>query len=373
MAEKIFKEEKDMIEALKKMDETDIKSVNYIDEAKLSLITDESPALDVYTVASTFGISLDNEDAIEDAIDHSGCIWRGPVNGDMRAVPVSEVALTSLCGRAGLYGPSIKIKPTILNEGFILHSRSEENKTKTLIRNGSLLASHSNKYQWLPQGQLVETNQTVFTDLFGDYEFVDGCYTDEITYAMYSFPNQAKNLTAQYNKMMKNSGVEVVPAVLFSTSDVTKSGANLYPMMVKKGTNEKIRLGESIKLSHDQQHTVADYVDNAYKVLSLLQESEKKMLQLCNITLLYPENAFQNAVRKYSLPIGASNKAFEDFTMRRGTTVTANDLYWALSNVVAYMGDISAAKRLDTEEQLAKIIFADWKKLDTPILLSLIR
>ena len=59
--------------------------------------------------------------------------------------------------------------------------------------------------------------------------------------------------------------------------------------------------------------------------------------------------------------------------MRRGTTVTANDLYWALSNVVAYMGDISAAKRLDTEEQLAKIIFADWKKLDTPILLSLIR
>ena len=102
MAEKIFKEEKDMIEALKKMDETDIKSVNYIDEAKLSLITDESPALDVYTVASTFGISLDNEDAIEDAIDHSGCIWRGPVNGDMCAVPVSEVALTSLCGRAGL-------------------------------------------------------------------------------------------------------------------------------------------------------------------------------------------------------------------------------------------------------------------------------
>lgn len=369
MAEKRFTTEDEMILALQEMDATDIKSVNFIDEAKLSLITDESPALDVATVAAVFGIPETDDEAITDAIEGSGCIWRGPVNGNMRAVPVSDVAMTSLCGRAGLYGPSIKIKPTILNEGFVLHSRSEENKTKTLIRNGSLLASHSNKYQWLPQGQLVETNKTVFTDLFGDYEFKGGVYTDEITYAMYSFPGQANALTAQYNKLMKKTGnTEVVPAVRFSTSDVTKSGANLYPMMVKKGTNEQIRLGESIKLSHDQSHTVADYVDNAYKVLSLLQESEKKMIQLCSITLLYPENAFQNAVRKYTLPIGASNKAYEDFCNRRGATVTANDLYWAISNIVAYMGDISAAKKMDVEEQLAKLIFADWKKLDTPIL-----
>lgn len=362
-----FETEQEMLDALTKMDKTDIKSVNYIDEASLTLITDECPALDTTMVASTFGISVNDEAAIEEAINTTGCIWKGPVNGAVRAVPVSEVAISSLCGRAGLYGPSIKIKPTILNDGFVLHSRTEENKTKTLIRDGKLMASHSNKYQWLPQGELVQTNQAVFTDLFGSYEFVNGCYTDEVTYAVYKFPGQAQALTAQYNKVLKQAGMdEVTPAVLFSTSDVTKSGANLYPMMIRKD-GMRVRLGDSIKLSHDSSHTVTDYVDNCYKVLSLLQDSTKQMEKLLTIKLLYPENAFQNAVKKYDLPIGASNKAFEDFTIRRGTEVTANDLYWSIWNLIGYLGNVSASKLLSVEEQLAKLIFADWKKLDTAI------
>lgn len=371
MAEKIFETEGSMIASLKKMDETDVKSISYIDEAKLSLITDSCPLLTAQSVMSAFGIAdtVENTEAVEEAIAASGtgCMWTGPVNGTVQSVPVSDVALPSLCGRAGLFGSSIKIKPTILNEGFVLHSRVEENKTKTLIRGGLLIASHSNKYQWLPQGQLVETNQAVFTDLFGDYQFETGCYTDEITYVLYTFPSEKASLTAKYNKAMKNAGQEeVTPGVLFSTSDVTKSGANLYPMMVKKdGT--RIRLGNSIKLSHDSSHTVTDYADNCYQVLSLLQDSTRQLEKLLDIDLLYPEDAFKNAVKKFALPVGPANKAFEDFTIRRGARVTANDLYWSLWNMTGYIGNVTASKLLDVEEQLAKLIFADWKKLDTPI------
>lgn len=372
MAKKfLFEKEDEMISVLKNMDETDIKSVNYIDEASLTLITDVCPVLTASAVMAAFGINdtVENEQAVDEAVAPSGtgCIWKGPVNGNIQAVPVSDVALPSLCGRAGLYGPSIKIKPTILNEGFVLHSRTEENKTKTLIRDGRLIASHSNKYQWLPQGELVETNRVVFSDLFGDYQFEKGEYTDEITYAVYSFPDQKKALTAKYNKSLRQAGQqEVTPAVLFSTSDVTKSGANLYPMMVR-ADGSRIRLGSSIKLSHDSSHTVADYVDNCYQVLSMLQDSTRQMEKLMDVKLLYPENAFQNAVKKYALPVGAANKAYEDFTIRRGAEVTASDLYWSLWNLTGYLGNVSAAKMLDVEEQLAKLIFADWKKLDTPI------
>ena len=151
MAKKIFETEDEMLSVLKTMDETDIKAVNYIDEASLTLITDVCPVLTASAVMTAFGIpdTVDNEQAVDEAIAPSGtgCIWKGPVNGNIQAVPVSDVAMPSLCGRAGLYGPSIKIKPTILNEGFVLHSRTEENKTKTLIRHGRLIASHSNKYQ----------------------------------------------------------------------------------------------------------------------------------------------------------------------------------------------------------------------------------
>lgn len=367
MAEKSFQIETDMIDSLIHMDETDIKSINYIDEASLTLIADECPILDPESVAKAFGISVTDEEAVEEAINTTGCIWKGPVDGMMRAVPVAEVAIQSLCGRAGLYGPSIKIKPTILNDGYVLHSRTEENKTKLLIRDGRLIASHSNKYQWLPQGALMQTNQAVFTDLFGMYEFERGVYTDEITYAVYKFPNQAASLTARYNKVMRQAGLgEVMPAVLFSTSDVTKSGANLYPMMIRVD-GSRVRLGNSIKLTHDSGHTVADYVDNCYQVLSLLQDSTKQFERLLDIRLLYPENAFKNAVKKYALPLGAANKAYEDFTIRRGTQVTANDLYWSIWNLVGYIANASASKILDVEEQLAKLVFADWKKLDTPI------
>lgn len=145
MAEKSFQIETDMIDSLIHMDETDIKSINYIDEASLTLIADECPILDPESVAKAFGISVTDEEAVEEAINTTGCIWKGPVDGMMRAVPVAEVAIQSLCGRAGLYGPSIKIKPTILNDGYVLHSRTEENKTKLLIRDGRLIASHSNK------------------------------------------------------------------------------------------------------------------------------------------------------------------------------------------------------------------------------------
>ena len=99
----------------------------------------------------------------------------------------------------------------------------------------------------------------------------------------------------------------------------------------------------------------------------MLQDSTRQMEKLMDIKLLYPENAFQNAVRKYGLPVGAANKAYEDFTIRRGAEVTASDLYWSLWNLTGYLGNVSAAKLLDVEEQLAKLIFADWKKLDTPI------
>lgn len=367
MKEKRFKTEKDMIEMLIRMDETDIRSVNYIDEAYLTLITDVCPVFDAMAVVKAFGLSEKDEAAVEETIHTTGCIWTGPVTGTVRAVPVAETAISSLCGRAGLYGPAVRMKPTILNEGFVLHSRSEENKAKTLIRGGQLIASHSNKYQWLPQGELMQTNQAVFTDLFGAYEFDMGIYTDEITCVLYKFPNQAASLTAKYNRIMQQSGLEsVIPAVLFSTSDVTKSGANLYPMMVRADGN-RIRLGNSIKLSHDNSHTVTDYADNCYQVLSLLQDSTKQIEKLSELRLLYPENAFRNIVRKFGLPVGAANRAFEDFTVQRGGTVTANDLYWSVWNTAGYLSAATPSRILEVEEQLSRLIFADWKKLDTPM------
>lgn len=365
MGNTYFKNEDMMIDFLTKMDETDIRSVNYIDEARLRLISDECPAFDTATVASVFGIPETDGDAIGEAVETTGVVWSGPVNGTMRSVPVSQVAMASLCGRAGLYGPSVKMKPTILNEGFALHSRTDENRAKTLVRNGLLLASHSSRYEWLPQGELARINRTVFTELFGKYRFREGQYTDEITYAVYEFPEQAGKLTAQYCKKA-GGNMQVMPAVMFSTSDVTRSGANLYPVMVRSD-GLRARLGKSLMLPHSQRHSVSDYADNCYQVLSMLQESAGQMEKLCDIKLLYPENAFQNAVKKFSLPVGAAGQAFEDFCIRRAAEVTASDLYWELWNITSYAGSSTPSKMLDLEEQLAKVIHTDWKKLDTPI------
>lgn len=372
--EKHFSEEKEMINFLEEQDKNDIRSINYIDEGEIINISDKSPSLDATTIATMFGMNLDSdtERAIEECVGGLSCIWKGPVDGVMRSVPISDIALDSLCGRAGLYGPAIKMKPTILNEGMKLKSRTEENKQKVLIRSGSLLAAHSNKYQWLLQGELMRANQSIFGAEIGSYEFKEGAYSDEVTYVKYLFPSKEKEILDRYNTKAAAKGEKMAkkltPAIIFTTSDTTRSGANLYSAIVTdKG--ETIRLGSQLSLAHKDGHTITDYVNNCSEMLNILKDSTKRLEALLDIEIRYPEICFENLVKAYSLSGSTANQVYEDFTIRRSATVTAHTLYWELWNIATIESSkgASASKLLDIEEKLARVLFADFKKYDTPM------
>lgn len=366
--EKAFKTDIEMQEYLDNMVEKDIYSENMISEGNLLELPDCPIA--TTSIMQNLGIpqTEENEDAVREAMATTRMVWRGPVQGRLQVVPVSAIAIPSLSGRAGLYGPSIRLKPEILNEGFPLY----DGIAKTLIRKGSLLASHSSKYEWLRQNELFTVLTVSLTNQFSGYEFVSGYYSDSVTIAKFAFPSEAANILAAYNQKAKKTGEaiekDLVPGLVFATSDVAEAGANLYPLLFKK--NEAIRIGTPLKLSHDDKHAVGDFVENCDKVLDILKESTNRLSELMDIELLYPENCFQNLVKQFKLPVGSSEKAFEDFCAKRGLRVSAHTIYFAIANIIGYeeAAGASVSKLMDLEGTIARILFADFKQYDTAIL-----
>ena len=369
-----FEDENQMIDFLKGLKKTDVCYDCYIEEGRIHSIKDDCALFDPTTVAGFYGMPLDSvvENAINECVEGLACVWTGPVEGIQKTIPISTLALDSLADRAGLRGRAIIKKPTILNEGFELWDRTDDNIMRVLIRNGSMLAAHSDKYSWLSQADLVETNKVMFTAEFGDYKFEQGVYSDEVTYALYMLPNQAKSLLEIYNKKAKKLGEKVatdlVPAIVFSTSDTTRSAASLWAAMVSP-SGRAVRLGDSKKLVHSGAHTIADYVANCDNMLDMLKNSVKRLEKLLSIELLYPENCFQNMVKAFSLMGAAANEAYEDFCIKRGGKVTAHSLFWSIWNISAIeeAKGASVSRLMDIEEKLARIIFADWKRFDTPM------
>ncbi len=365
---KVFsnEDEDNMKEFLEELDRKDIRSENIISESELVALPNAK--ILVKDIMAQHGVAdtSENERAFLEAMDTTGVLWKGPVNGKLRILPVAEQAIPSLCDRAGLYGPSTKLKPLVLNDGFELYN----NMAKTLVRGGKLMASHSLQYEWLPQGELFKTLQEGLTLQFGSYKFVEGFYSDDITMARFSLPEKKETLLHFYNEKAKQLGEmdvqDAMPEILFLTNDVAKSSAAIHPVIrFKNGT--AMRIGSPLKVEHDSHHSVGDFALKCEELMVAIKEQTDKLMDLMDIELKYPEDAFKNASKKAKLPSKAATSAFEDFTIRRGARVSAHSIYLALFNAIGYIENPTVNEVMNLEEQISRLIYADWSALDRPL------
>lgn len=228
-----------------------------------------------------------------------------------------------------------------------------------------LLAVHSKDYAYLPQNDLFDILRSGLETTFSGYEFVEGSYSEELTTAFLEFPSQ-KNVIASLGLN------DCTPAVLFTTNDVGKCGANIQAMLVREdvvnGIKRKVRvrLGTQLSTTHKDNHTVAEFGANVDNILSILQDGTKKLETLKNISIKYPEQCFMNIVKEYNLPKKEGEAAKEDFSIRRPVNVTAYDLYWALWNIMVYVkaNGASITRQMDVEENLTRSLNTTWSKFD---------
>lgn len=356
MKEKIFSNENEMFKYIK--DEVVAKQnvfKCYINEIKL----DELANVPILTslFASEYDVS---EETIAECME-SGVVASLPVEGVKKTIPAYPTSLASLSERAGLFGKTITYHPIEMNGGFKYY----QDECQIIMQEGTLLAAHSNQYAYLRQDQLMQTAMLGLEEEMGCYEFIQGEYSPWMTKISWRFPE------AKFTRL----GITATPALQFTTNDVAKCGANLHATMEVEnyidGKKEIVscRMGQSLSCTHKDGHTISDFKNNIEMVFSLLKDSEEKIMELREITILHPEDCFMNLVRHYNLPIKAGEKALDDFSVFRPETVNAFDLYLYLWNITMYLKaeKVPATKICDIEEIIARTAHlnaAAWQKFD---------
>lgn len=308
------------------------------------------------------------EEAVVNAMETTEAVLSFKKDDASVTYPLRYTAIKSLCDRAKLYGKTVQKKPIILNEGFMEY----DDEALVLVRYDEISAVHSGReYAILNTYDILQVLKSSLDCNFSGNQFESATFTHELSAVSFSFPDQKNAIMASYNRILqkqgKNMQTDIIPVLLFATNDIAGSCACLYPYL-KKG-KQCIRIGEPLKLSHKGKHTVADFGMNTDRILSMIQDSSERLAKLSDIHLQYPGDCFKNIVSAYKLPYKEASAVLDDFEMTRPKDTTAFDLYWALWDIYFALEqtESSISRLLFVEEQIARVLHANWSKADKPI------
>lgn len=353
----VFQERDDFEGYLLDMVSTDIWREHYAKEVEIIKL-DNCPIAIVDTMEK-YDIDSSLQDQVLTAMETSGAVAMLPFSDGKHGYPVNEEAFNSLTDRAGLYGKTVKIKPSVLNVGLDLN----EDWAKFLVRDGMLVADHSGKYVILNQDRLFEIFDDEINREFSQAQFVEGRISTSMTEVYYTVEDKT-GMTANFK-----SKKSVKPAVRFTTSDTSKSGANIgCGVLIDDRTY--LPFGKTIKLRHYDNADYSVFRSNCQMVLSLMRDQKQKFDELRGRIIKHPQECFANIVKAQGLPIREAKEALDDFLIRCGVNVTALDIYLSLADIT-YLAENKGAthqKLLDIQENIARIAFAKasvWNEWDS--------
>lgn len=307
-----------------------------------------------------------SDDTISEAMKLTGIVATFPIS-KLSTYPIGETAIQSLSARAGLFGPTIKRKPLVLNEGLMEYSEH----ALVLVRNGKVLAAHSgesNGYGILPVADLLDSLLITLDADFPGYVFDRASYADELTVVQFSLKGQQKLLLDEYNKILRQNNMQpvkdMIPMLLFDTNDIGQSGANLHPCFMLNG--KLIRFGESISTQHRAYNDISDFFTASQQLFTLFKDNTQKVASLSSVKLNLALDCFKNIVKTLKLPITASEEAYEDFNILMPLHPTALDVYLALWGIVdkLQIKEAPISTILKVQEQLTKLVNAKWSDYD---------
>lgn len=359
MTEKVFgpEAEEHFYNAVDEMITTDIWKTHFANEIKVEELPDCPIGADGIMIDK--GIESELKSQVLEAMATSKAIAKVPSDTGYKAYPINVEAFPSLSDRAGLYGRTIKAVPEVLNVGLEIN----EDKGQALIRDGMLSADHSGKYVILEQNRLLNIFKDELSKLNLDEKFEFARLTVSFTDCIYSVKTKTPPKSSR--------GLNTRFAVRFTTSDTSKSGANVGCgiLFMQNGRQYILPFGKVIKLKHDGDANFTQFRQNCTLLLSLLREQEQKLEELSKREIKHPEDCFANLVNNQNLPKTEAKEILDDFLIRCGATVTALDVFLNLSNIIGLVEEKgNYDKALDVQENIARIAFFDnamWNKMDS--------
>ncbi len=327
-------------------------------------------------VKSEFNIPTNTDiDTIRDTMENTQLLFA--LNGENQLV--RNCAVRGLLSRARIFGTALnKVEKeefcSIINTCCGVFS----DKALVLIRHGKITAIHSGDekdYSILPISRMIRKMTEYFDIKYPGYVFIEGAESHELTFARFDLPDQTDVLLKQYFDAIKAHGdwpnSDMVPSVLFTSSDTGISGANLSACIGnKRFPGRSIRIGTALKLEHRSQATVEDFEENLNLLFAKYIEQTKIFQSMMDVTIIYPRATMERIAKKVGLPAQYTAQAIANYLDVYGDSAAANahDLYIALYEAIflARADGVSGIKLAQMEESASRAILLDWTSYDYP-------
>lgn len=327
-------------------------------------------------------IVCDDQDAAECCEDY-GIFLVFPTELKMETLPTRYTAFKSICARAGLSCVSMSnteekpnVKPlapdrkaAIITECLKLYSDTAQ----ILIRDGKVSAMHSKIYGWLMPYDIIEPFEHFAKLTWPNMEFSYGEVSHEYLYADYYLHDELaedsmKLLLEQFGAKIDG---KLKAGIRVSTSDVADAALRFSPFYEINGT--RVRIGRPLEVIHHAKNTLEKVREKVFPEIGmLLKESEDEVEKLGNIDINFPAGCLQHVVlEKHPVPYEETKTAMEEMTNDFPDGCKAIDVYLKLNEIaerkVAKSANFGPAKTVKMFEEIAKLMFCDYKAFDKPI------
>ncbi len=240
-----------------------------------------------------------------------------------------------------------------------------------LVRGGKVLALHSSRYAYIPQGALLDTLKTVLSKK-GEISFEEGSYSPVLTRLKLGFKND--EILEDYKNSCLKAGLSPLlvkgssVSFIFHTNDVGTCKAKVVPCLNLAG--KTLWLDDPFAVEHKDgglYFSLEKFKKGAEAELTTARTEAAAFGKLCFINILNPEKCVEKCIRKAKLK-EKSAKGTEELLLNMDYKRLSNafQVYIALHDFL----DTEALKASSREyrekcrRNLRKLVHADWTKLD---------
>ena len=340
---------------------------------------EEMLPIQVYDLAPKYGFDVGM--AMETASESEGTQLVLSYCG--KGMLVRKCAKQSLSDTAKLNGSALtRMTPAAYSETLNYGFDVAKGNSLLLMRYGKLASCHSDSeggYEIMPIPTLLDKVREMMSSRFGAAHFEEGYHSHSYMSALWTLPDAKSRLLDQYQDALDAAGsqsacqITFTPALRFSTSDTSNACATLVPVW-QISNDRTLQLCEGIKVKHQrkpgEKSRMEAFSDEIQNIFAKFEESAKKVEELAQITVAYPENAVVSICKKYNIPKKYGAAALEEVKLfSNGGMLSAHDLYLAMSAIPAEAKLKNASRfTVDTmNEILVKVLqTVNWHEHDVP-------
>ncbi len=240
----------------------------------------------------------------------------------------------------------------------------------------AVLSDNNGGYRVMPQPELVEISIQKMIQRFHKVDFKSGTVSHNLTYFIAELPEAKEKLNEAYNKSVIFTGrkVDLMPAVLFCTSDTGDSAATLKPLYRLTGEKYYFPINDGLKVTHVRSKgSSPDGVEKFEEVSGMIhakfEDTAETIGKMAKLVINNPMNAYVAIMKKVGIAQKYAKDGYDDLLCYcGGQPCSMNDVYLSATRCLstAKMANASGSVVRALDDAVSRILCLRWEDFDIP-------